>query len=87
MVGLEVLHEKVLDLGFWSYTTVVWFSEKYFDPIIKDRESEALQWVPIEQVEQLSLHPGFGEAWPSLRETLVPPRRNSTRPVTTLPDA
>ena len=79
-VGLEFVHETVLDLGFWSYTTVIWHSENYFEPIIKDRESEALQWVPVEQVESLSLHPAFDEAWPQLREKLVRPKKNGATP-------
>ncbi|PRB65677.1 NUDIX domain-containing protein [Microbacterium sp. MYb45] len=61
---------SVLDLGIWSYTTVVADVRVPFEPVISDPESVALEWVPVEAVETLPLHPGFGAAWPALRALL-----------------
>lgn len=61
---------SVLDLGIWSYTTVVADVQVPFDPVISDPESVALEWVPVDDVEGRPLHPGFAAAWPALREQL-----------------
>ncbi|WP_448720723.1 NUDIX domain-containing protein [Microbacterium natoriense] len=61
---------SVLDLGIWSYTTVVADVVEPFEPVISDPESVALAWVPLDQVEELPLHPGFGDSWPLLRSLL-----------------
>jgi len=78
-VGLDLLTESVLDLGFWSYTTVVFHSKNYFEPIIQDRESEELCWVPTDSVASMSLHPGFAAAWPTLQHSLVAPKKNGVQ--------
>ena len=57
---------SVLDLGFWSYTTVVVRATERFEPVISDQESIALRWVPTHQVDALPLHPGFAASWPAL---------------------
>ncbi|WP_091234742.1 NUDIX domain-containing protein [Microbacterium sp. 3J1] len=61
---------SVLDLGVWSYTTVVADVVHPFEPVISDPESVALEWVPVAEVDSRPLHPGFGSAWPLLRELL-----------------
>lgn len=61
---------SVLDLEIWSYTTVVADVRTPFDPVISDPESVALEWVPIDDVENRPLHPGFARAWPELRRLL-----------------
>lgn len=61
---------SVLDLGIWSYTTVVADVVEPFDPVISDPESVALEWVPLDEVDDRPLHPGFAAAWPALREQL-----------------
>ncbi|MFK3678726.1 NUDIX domain-containing protein [Microbacterium sp. NPDC090218] len=61
---------SVLDLGIWSYTTVVADVKVPFDPVISDPESVALEWVPVDEVADRPLHPGFGAAWPALRALL-----------------
>lgn len=61
---------SVLDLGIWSYTTVVADVRVPFDPVISDPESVALEWVPVDQVDARPLHPGFGASWPALRALL-----------------
>ena len=67
---VSTLFTSVLDLGFWSYTTVAVEASEAFEPIIGDAESVALRWVPIDDVESLPLHPGFAASWPSLRSRL-----------------
>lgn len=68
---LEVVTTSVLDLGFWSYTTVVARVLHPFEPVISDPESIALAWVPVDEVSELPLHPGFAASWPGLRGLLV----------------
>lgn len=68
--AVRVLFESVLDLGFWSYTTVVAQAVRPFEPQIADVESIELRWVPVAEVGDLPLHPGFGASWPALRARL-----------------
>lgn len=62
---------SVLDLGYWSYTTLVGEVTVPFEPTISDQESHALEWVPVEQVADRDLHPGFAAAWRHLRPALA----------------
>ncbi|SDQ75242.1 NUDIX domain-containing protein [Microbacterium sp. cf332] len=66
---------SVLDLGVWTYGTLVADVTTPFQPVISDPESRELAWVPIDAVESYPLHPGFAASWPRLRELL------SLRPV------
>jgi prolyl-tRNA editing enzyme YbaK/EbsC (Cys-tRNA(Pro) deacylase)/8-oxo-dGTP pyrophosphatase MutT (NUDIX family) len=59
--------ESVLDLGWWSYTTVVGHVAEPFTPVIGDAESIELRWVPFDEVDRMPLHPGLAAAWPRLR--------------------
>ncbi|KQO65102.1 NUDIX domain-containing protein [Curtobacterium sp. Leaf261] len=68
--ALQLRHTSVVDLGYWSYTTVVARAATAFAPEIGDRESLSLEWVPADAVEDLLLHPGFGRSWPGLRAVL-----------------
>ena len=68
--ALEVAFTSVLDLGFWSYTTVVARVTRAFEPVISDAESTELAWVPVDQVDRLPLHPGLAASWPVLRAQL-----------------
>ena len=68
---LRVIHTSTLDLGFWSYTTVIVEALHDFQPVIADAESLALEWVAVADVDALPLHPGFATAWPELRPHLV----------------
>ena len=68
--SLTVLFESILDLDYWSYTTVVATVDTAFEPVIGDAESVELRWVPAEAVTDLPLHPGFAAAWPRLRSRL-----------------
>lgn len=69
--AIALRHTALLDLGFWTYTTVVARASRPFEPVIADRESLALSWIPIDQVDDLTLHPGFGRSWPALRATVA----------------
>lgn len=61
---------SVLDLGIWSYTTVIADVIEPFDPQIADAESVALEWVPVDEVVARPLHPAFASAWEHLRPLL-----------------
>ena len=68
--ALRLLFAAELDLGFWSYTTVVARAVRPFEPVVSDAESIALGWVPADEVAGLPLHPGFAASWPRLRAEL-----------------
>ena len=61
--------EHVADHGSWSYTTIVGTVPVRL-PVVPDRESIALRWVPVEDVTSLPLLPAFAAAWPDLRRLL-----------------
>ncbi len=61
---------SVLDVGIWTYSTVVADVTRRFEPVISDPESRELSWVPVADVEGYPLHPGFAAAWPRLRSLL-----------------
>lgn len=67
---LRVSFSSVVDLGFWSYTTVVARAVEPFEPVISDAESIALRWVAPGDVDRLPLHPGFAASWPAIRQRL-----------------
>ncbi|WP_426324880.1 NUDIX domain-containing protein [Microbacterium sp. E-13] len=62
---------SVLDLGYWSYTTVVGDVVSPFEPTISDPESRELAWVPVDAVSGYPLHPGFAASWERLRGLLA----------------
>jgi 8-oxo-dGTP diphosphatase len=63
---IRTRHLFVDDHGGWSYTTV---HADVPRPVTTaaNRESAALDWVPLDQVDGLPLHPGFGLTWPHVR--------------------
>lgn len=65
-------YTHVLDRGGWTYTTVIAEVVRSFEARITDPESHALEWVPLDEVEQYPLHPGFAASWPILRPLLAP---------------
>lgn len=62
---------SVLDVGIWTYSTLVADVTTPFEPVISDPESRQLSWVPVDAVENYPLHPGFASAWPQLRPLLT----------------
>ena len=61
---------SVLDLGYWSYATLVGDVAVPFEPVISDPESHELAWVPVDDVTRHPLHPGFAASWDGLRSLL-----------------
>ncbi len=65
-----VMHaQHVADHGSWTYTTFVGTVPDRL-PVVPERESVDLRWVPADEVTALPLHPAFAEAWPALRDVL-----------------
>ncbi|MBA8816388.1 8-oxo-dGTP pyrophosphatase MutT (NUDIX family) [Microbacterium halimionae] len=58
--------ESVLDLGIWTYTTLLADVVTPFEPVISDPESRELRWVPVDDVAGYPLHPGFASSWAQL---------------------
>lgn len=57
---------SVLDLDYWSYTTLVGDVTLPFEPTISDPESRELAWIPPAEVADKPLHPGFAASWAAL---------------------
>lgn len=51
--------------AYWTYTTVIADAPEQLETI-PNRESAELRWVPVEQVTDLPLHPGFAASWERL---------------------
>lgn len=62
---------SVLDLGYWSYTTLVGDVVVPFEPTISDPESRELAWVPADRIADYPLHPGFAASWARLQPLLA----------------
>jgi len=57
--------------GGWTYTTFVAAVHHWArGPLTPaaNFESEQLEWVPLDEVAELPLHPAFSRSWPTLRE-------------------
>ena len=63
-----VVGEHVDDHGGWSYTTVVARADSAFAPPGLTAESIAVEWVPVERMHELPLHPGFAATWEQVRQ-------------------
>ncbi|WP_420793580.1 NUDIX domain-containing protein [Microbacterium thalli] len=61
---------SILDVGVWTYGTLVADVTTPFEPVISDPESRELAWVPLDDVDAYPLHPGFAASWPRLRGLL-----------------
>ena len=66
---LTVVASHVADHRTWTYTTLVATVPSRL-PVVPERESVALRWVPVSEVADLPLLPAFAEAWPALRRLL-----------------
>jgi 8-oxo-dGTP diphosphatase len=69
--GIEIIDTHVVDKHGWSYTTVVARATARLQETITDAESVELRWVPLNEVADYDLHPGFAAAWPELRRSLT----------------
>lgn len=68
--SLEPVYSHVLDRDGWTYTTVIATVITSFEARITDPESNALEWVPVSEVDGYPLHPAFADAWPMLQRLL-----------------
>lgn len=64
--AVRIFGTEVLDLDYWSYTTVLAVADEPFAPVIADAESIDLQWVDLDRVAERPLHPGLQRSWPTL---------------------
>jgi 8-oxo-dGTP diphosphatase len=64
----EVVGEHVDDHGGWSYVTVVGRAATAFPAPQLTAESLAVDWVSVELMYDLPLHPGFAATWERVRE-------------------
>jgi 8-oxo-dGTP pyrophosphatase MutT (NUDIX family) len=64
----EVLGEHVDDHGGWSYVTVVGRAATAFRAPQITPESLAVDWVSVDRMHDLPLHPGFAATWEKVRE-------------------
>lgn len=71
LTDLVVVGEHLADHGVWTYRTFV-ATVPAARPVVAERESLDLRWVPALSVTDLPLHRAFSVAWPELR-ALVPP--------------
>lgn len=55
----------------WTYTTVVVEVASRFGASL-NFETADVRWVPVAEVDDLTLHPGFAAAWPHLRAIVEP---------------
>lgn len=54
----------------WTYTTVVVEVGERFGASI-NFETDAVDWVPVDEVDHRALHAGFAAAWPHLRSIVL----------------
>ena len=76
--GREAEGDFVDDHGGWSYTTVLARAPRLLEVHALDRESTAVAWVPVDDVDGLVLHPGFAASWPTVRAQLLRNSANSS---------
>lgn len=72
-MGLD--HAPILDLvehrvehGNWSYTYVVAAAPVQTTAHVANGESDAVEWVALDDVEARHLHPALASEWPTLRQ-------------------
>jgi 8-oxo-dGTP diphosphatase len=73
-----VLDTYVDDHGGWSYSTVCALLPEPIEVLARNEvvpwtergEQQGLRWVPLDEVDGLSLHPGFAATWPFVRRLL-----------------
>ena len=60
--------EHRVDHGAWSYTYVLATAPAQTPVYVANRESDAVEWVPLDDVAARVLHPALALEWPRLRE-------------------
>lgn len=64
--ALDPLFSRVVDLGFWRYTTVTAIVNRRVRVRANDAESAGVAWVQPRELRRLKLHPSFADSWPTL---------------------
>jgi 8-oxo-dGTP diphosphatase len=59
------------DHGGWAYHTVLAQAPEPLRVRADGYESDEAVWLPVGEVDQLDLHPGFAASWPVLRTELL----------------
>jgi 8-oxo-dGTP diphosphatase len=60
----------VYDHGGWSYETVLACTDTLLPAYPAGGQSTAVEWLTLDAVSRLPLHPGFAASWPVLRAAL-----------------
>jgi 8-oxo-dGTP diphosphatase len=55
----------------WRYTYVIGWAGDAVRAQVRNDESEAVRWVPLDQVAALRLHPALAAVWPDLHARLA----------------
>lgn len=58
------------DHGGWVYDTVIASADRLITARAASYESADIAWVPVDQVADRKLHPGFADTWPLARTAL-----------------
>jgi 8-oxo-dGTP diphosphatase len=66
--ALTDVDQVVVDHGPWSYTYVLATAPTGTAATVANRESDAVEWLPLDDIDGLELHPGLREVWPRLRD-------------------
>ncbi|MEW9555971.1 NUDIX domain-containing protein [Nonomuraea sp. NPDC050783] len=70
--GLRVQGVYLDDHGGWAFETVIAESPERLAAVPANRESAELRWVPLPEITERRLHPGFAATWGEIRGTLRP---------------
>jgi 8-oxo-dGTP diphosphatase len=60
------------DHGGWQFETVIAESAELLEAVCANGESDELRWVPLPEVPDRELHPGFAETWDEVRNAISP---------------
>jgi glutamate---cysteine ligase / carboxylate-amine ligase len=66
--ALTDVDQVVVDHGPWSYTYVLATAPTGTAASVANRESDAVEWLPLDEIGGLELHPGLREVWPRLHD-------------------
>jgi 8-oxo-dGTP pyrophosphatase MutT (NUDIX family) len=70
--GLRVQGVYVDDHGGWTFETVIAQSAERMPARPANRESSELRWLPLPEVAERELHPGFAATWGDVQRELRP---------------
>lgn len=60
------------DHGGWSYTTVITRAASAMPLTASTPETIEMRWVPVAELDTLTLHPGFAASWPQVAAAARP---------------